>query len=114
MEIGEKYNICLGDCLETLLTLPEESIDMIFADPPYNLSNDGFTCHAGRAASVNKGDWNKNQGVEQDFEFHKKWLAACKRVLKPNATIWISGTYHKAPITKKCCCGERNNGNHND
>jgi site-specific DNA-methyltransferase (adenine-specific) len=86
--------IILGDCLEILAELPPESIDMIFADPPYNLSNGGFTCHAGRAVSVNKGKWDKSNGVEQDFEFHKKWISACRRVLNPNGTIWISGTYH--------------------
>jgi len=82
------------DCLKILPALEAESIDMIFADPPYKLSNGGFTCHAGKAVSVNKGDWDKSKGLEQDFEFHKKWLSACKRVLKPDGTIWISGTYH--------------------
>ncbi len=94
MQINERCQIMLGNSLEILSSLPTESFDMIFADPPYNLSNDGFTCHSGRAVSVNKGDWDKSQGVEQDFEFHKKWLAACQRLLKPNGTIWISGTYH--------------------
>lgn len=82
------------DCLEFLAALPPESIDMIFADPPYNLSNDGFTCHAGRMVSVNKGDWDKSEGVENDFEFHKTWIGACKNVLNKNGSIWISGTYH--------------------
>lgn len=82
------------NCLTCLEQLPENSVDMIFADPPYTLSNDGFTCHAGKRASVNKGHWDKSQGIEADFEFHKTWLAACKRVLKPAGTIWISGTYH--------------------
>jgi site-specific DNA-methyltransferase (adenine-specific) len=86
--------VVLGDCLEVLSEMPEECVDMIFADPPYNLSNDGFTCQSGRAVSVNKGQWDKSQGVEADFEFHKQWLKACKRVLKPNGTLWISGTYH--------------------
>jgi len=92
--IAEGCEIYLGDCLCILPSLPEESIDMIFADPPYNLSNDGFTCHAGRAVSVNKGEWDRSRGIEKDFEFHKQWIAACRRVLKPNGTIWISGTYH--------------------
>ena len=82
------------DCLSLLEQVPENSVDMIFADPPYNLSNDGFTCHAGKRVSVNKGTWDKSQGIETDFEFHKTWLTACKRVLKPAGTIWISGTYH--------------------
>ena len=83
-----------GDSLKLLEELSENSIDMIFADPPYNLSNGGFTCYAGRAVSVNKGDWDKSNGLEDDFDFHLNWITACRRVLKPNGTIWISGTYH--------------------
>ena len=63
-------------------------------DPPYNLSNDGFTCKGGRMVSVNKGDWDVSRGPEADFEFHREWIAACHRKLKPGGTIWISGTYH--------------------
>ena len=66
----------------------------IFADPPYNLSNDGFTVHAGKRVSVNKGEWDKSAGPAKDFEFHLEWIKACKRVLKEDGTIWISGTYH--------------------
>ncbi len=83
-----------GDVVETLNALPDECIDLIFADPPYNLSNGGFTCHAGKRVSVNKGKWDKSKGVEEDFDFHYKWIEACKRVLKPNGSLWISGTYH--------------------
>ncbi|MGI9391990.1 MAG: DNA-methyltransferase [Parvibaculales bacterium] len=84
----------LGDAVETLEKIPEESIDLIFADPPYNLSNGGFSCHAGKRVSVNKGKWDKSRGVEEDFAFHEAWLEACKRVLKPNGSLWVSGTYH--------------------
>jgi len=90
----EGCEIYFGDCLEIMAGLPPESVDMTFADPPYNLSNDGFTCHAGRAVSVNKGEWDRSRGIEKDFEFHKMWVSACRRLLKPNGTIWISGTYH--------------------
>ena len=83
-----------GDCTEVLQTLPEQSVDMIFADPPYNLSNGGITCHAGRMVSVNKGEWDKSNGIEQDHEFALSWLTACRRVLKDNGTIWVSGTMH--------------------
>lgn len=83
-----------GDSVELLGQLPENSIDMIFADPPYNLSNGGFTVHAGRRVSVNKGDWDKSRGFTADLDFHKKWIEVCWRVLKPHGTIWISGTYH--------------------
>ncbi|OGD98544.1 DNA methylase N-4 [Candidatus Curtissbacteria bacterium RIFCSPLOWO2_01_FULL_38_11b] len=83
-----------GDSINYLKKLPEDSIDMIFADPPYNLSNGGFTVHAGKRVSVNKGKWDESQGIEEDFEFHARWINECYRVLKPNGTIWISGTYH--------------------
>lgn len=83
-----------GDVIDTLSKFPEGSIDLIFADPPYNLSNDGFTCHAGRRVSVNKGDWDKSNGIESDFEFHSEWINACRRILKDDGSLWISGTYH--------------------
>ncbi len=83
--------------------IPENCVDLIFADPPYFLSNNGITCHAGRMVSVNKGDWDKLPGSElgpararydKVHEFNLSWLAACQRVLKPNGTIWVSGTSH--------------------
>jgi site-specific DNA-methyltransferase (adenine-specific) len=83
-----------GDCLNILSQLPENSVDMIFADPPYNLSNGGFSVHAGRMVSVNKGLWDISRGFLDDYAFHYRWLQACKRVLKPNGTLWVSGTYH--------------------
>jgi len=82
------------DCLKILEQLPEDSVDMIFADPPYMLSNGGFTVHAGKRVSVNKGNWDVSNGLKKDFEFHFNWIKACKRVLKSNGTIWISGNYH--------------------
>ncbi|MBI4297972.1 MAG: site-specific DNA-methyltransferase [Chloroflexi bacterium] len=83
-----------GDSIEILNQAKENSVDMIFADPPYFLSNGGITCYAGRMVSVNKGEWDKSKGVRETHEFNVKWLAACKRVLKPNGTIWVSGTTH--------------------
>ncbi len=88
------FTLYHGDCREVLRKFPDNHFDMIFADPPYNLSNGGFTVHAGRMVSVNKGDWDKSRGVEGDFKFHLSWIDACRRVLKPEGTIWISGTYH--------------------
>lgn len=84
----------LGNSIELLNEFAPESIDLIFADPPYNLSNNGTSVHAGKRVSVNKGEWDKSFGTENDFKFHFDWIAACKRVLKPNGSIWISGTYH--------------------
>ncbi|MGB3988182.1 MAG: site-specific DNA-methyltransferase [Minisyncoccales bacterium] len=83
-----------GDALRLLEEIPDNSISMIFADPPYNLSNGGFTVHAGKRVSVNKGKWDVSKGFEKDFDFHLSWIEACKRILKPNGSIWISGTYH--------------------
>jgi site-specific DNA-methyltransferase (adenine-specific) len=88
------YKLYVGDCIETLNGLPEESVDLIFADPPYNLSNGGTSVHAGKRVSVDKGDWDKSSGPKEDFEFHLAWIDACRRVLKKDGTIWISGTYH--------------------
>lgn len=83
-----------SDCLNILKQLPENSVDMVFADPPYLLSNGGFSVHAGRRVSVNKGEWDKSNGLKKDFEFHLEWIQAVKRILKPSGTLWISGTYH--------------------
>ena len=84
----------MGDAVKALNTLPADSVDLIFADPPYNLSNDGFSCHAGKRVSVNKGKWDKSNGFDKDYEFHYNWIAAAKRVLKENGSLWVSGTYH--------------------
>lgn len=86
--------LLLGDCIEILNQAREDSVDMIFADPPYFLSNGGITCHAGKMVSVNKGKWDKSKGLQENHEFNKLWLKACQRVLKPNGTIWVSGTTH--------------------
>ena len=87
-----------GNCLELLDAIaakyPEGRFDAIFADPPYFLSNGGITCHAGRMVKVDKGDWDKSRGPELNHEFNLEWLARCQRVLKPNGTIWVSGTHH--------------------
>ena len=92
----DKHHIRIfqGDCLDILAALPENTFDLIFADPPYFLSNNGITCHAGRMVSVNKGDWDRSRGADANHEFNRAWLAACQRVLKPNGTIWVSGTSH--------------------
>lgn len=83
-----------GDCLEVLGRFEPESFDVIFADPPYFLSNGGTTCKSGRRAKVDKGKWDQSRGVQENHEFNRAWLSACKRVLKPNGTLWVSGTSH--------------------
>lgn len=83
-----------GNSLHALSSLPEASVDVIFADPPYFLSNGGTTCQNGKRVKVDKGGWDKSLGVEQNHEFNRAWLAACQRLLTPNGTIWVSGTSH--------------------
>lgn len=83
-----------GDCLEVLARLPEKSIDVIFADPPYFLSNGGSTCKSGKRVSVDKGAWDRSLGVDDNHEFNRSWLSACQRLLTDNGTIWVSGTSH--------------------
>ena len=88
------FRLFRGDALDVMRALPAESFDMIFADPPYFLSNGGFTVHAGKRAPVHKGKWDKSNGVAEDMAFHQTWIEEARRLLKPNGTIWISGTYH--------------------
>ncbi len=83
-----------GDHLDLLASLDSDSIDCIWTDPPYFLSNGGTTCQAGKRVAVHKGAWDQSQGVAADHAFNQRWLAACKRVLKPNGTLWVSGTHH--------------------
>tara|TARA_R110002050_G_scaffold100905_4_gene208818 strand:- start:517 stop:1389 length:873 start_codon:yes stop_codon:yes gene_type:complete len=88
------FTLYNADSLDIMSRLPDNCIDMIFADPPYMLSNDGFSCQNGKMVSVNKGKWDKSKGFEDDLLFHETWLGQCKRILKSNGTIWVSGTYH--------------------
>lgn len=89
-----RFTLYAGNCLDILARLPAESVDLVFADPPYNLSNGGFTCKSGRRGSVNKGAWDVSNGLQVDHDFNLRWLKACQRVLRPNGTIWVTGTYH--------------------
>ncbi len=68
--------------------------DLIFADPPYFLSNGGITCRAGRMVKVDKGEWDKSKGAELNHQFNLQWLRGCQRVLKSNGSIWVTGTQH--------------------
>ena len=83
-----------GDCVKTLKKIGDKTIDLIFADPPYFLSSGGVSCHSGKQVSVNKADWDKSITIEEKIKFNKKWISECRRVLKDNGTIWISGTLH--------------------
>lgn len=88
-----KFTLLHGDCME-LLPLFEFKFDMIFTDPPYFLSNGGFSVQNGRKVCVDKGEWDKDQGFAYMNSFNHKWLSLCREKLKENGTIWVSGTYH--------------------
>jgi len=91
---ADGFELYHSDSIEFMGTLPDDSVNLIFADPPYRLSNNGFTCHAGRRAPVNKGRWDESGGPEEDFAGHLAWIRACRRILAPTGSIWISGPYH--------------------
>jgi len=88
------WDVLEGDCLDVLSELPPCSVDLAFADPPYGLSNGGTTCRNGRRVSVDKGAWDASRGVPLDHAYHRRWLEAVRRVLKPTGTLWVSGTQH--------------------
>ena len=87
------FTIVHGDCFEVLPQF-DFKFDMIFADPPYFLSNGGISYHAGKVVCVDKGEWDKGGSPESIMEFNRKWLSLCREKLKDNGTIWISGTHH--------------------
>jgi site-specific DNA-methyltransferase (adenine-specific) len=74
--------------------MPPECVDVVFADPPYRLSGGGLSVRSGRLVSVDKGEWDRPMGFEKDLEFNVRWLRAARRVLKPEGTLWVSGTHH--------------------
>ena len=88
------FKLYHADCHEILAEITANSVDMIFADPPYFLSGGTFTCQSGKKVSVKKADWDLGDGHKKNFLFHIEWIKACRRVLKPHGTIWVSGTYH--------------------
>ena len=88
------FKLIENDTFKTLTNFEEKTFDMIFADPPYFLSNNGITCSGGKMVNVNKGDWDKTLGIKEKHEFNKKWIKQCYRILKDDGTIWISGTLH--------------------
>jgi site-specific DNA-methyltransferase (adenine-specific) len=84
-----------GDALEILKQLESKSVNLIFADPPYNLSGENhLTCKSGKIAKCDKGYWDQ---IEDLHEFNRKWIKECIRILKDDGTIWISGTLHNHP-----------------
>ncbi|KEZ23283.1 DNA-methyltransferase [Ureaplasma diversum] len=90
----DKITLYHGDCFDILPTIKEESVDLIFADPPYFLSSGGISCSSGKMVCVDKGDWDKKSSDIQMHAFNSKWISESKRVLKKSGTILICGTHH--------------------
>lgn len=90
-----EFTLYQGDSKEILHTLESDSIDCIFADPPYFLSmGKGTVTINGRPIKFDKGEWDRIRPQDEVHEFNTDWISACRRALKPNGTIWVSGTYH--------------------
>ena len=83
-----------ADCVDLMRLMPPQSVDAVFADPPYRLSTGGVTVKSGRLAPVDKGGWDRSMGFKKDHDFNVRWLRAARRILKPNGTLWVSGTHH--------------------
>lgn len=83
-----------ADCVELMKLMPAESVDVVFADPPYRLSTGGVTVKSGRLSPVDKGSWDRSRGLREDHKFNLLWLKAARRIIKPNGTLWVTGTQH--------------------
>lgn len=92
-KLSDDFKLFNGDCFEILPKFKGE-FDLIFADPPYFLSNDGLSIQSGKIVSVNKGDWDKGCGIDDIDKFNLRWLALAKDTLTDNGSVMISGTYH--------------------
>lgn len=91
--LDNSFNLIHGDSFEILPKFNNE-FDLIFADPPYFLSNDGLSIQSGKIVSVNKGTWDKGKNINEIGEFNLKWLDLAKSALKDSGSIMVSGTYH--------------------
>lgn len=89
------------DCIKIMKTLESESIDMVFADPPYFLSNGGKSISSGKVVSVNKGEWDKKENYGNVQQFTLDWLSECYRLLKSKCSICVTGTHHNIFDIKK-------------
>ncbi|MCK5822374.1 MAG: site-specific DNA-methyltransferase [Bacteroidales bacterium] len=89
----KNFYLLQGDTMD-LLPKINHKFDMVFADPPYFLSNNGLSIQSGKIVSVNKGKWDKSHGFDYINNFNRKWLKQVRELMKEDATIWISGTMH--------------------
>lgn len=97
----KNFSLYQGNSIQVLGQLKEQ-VDLIFADPPYFLSNGGKKIQGRRMVSVDKGDWDKAESLEYIDQFNQEWIDACKPLLKDNGTIWVCGTFHNIYSVEKC------------
>ena len=84
-----------GECVEVMKSLPAESVDLVFADPPYNLQLGGDLHRPDNSkVSAVDNDWDQIGGFDQYDLFTWGWMEEARRVLKPNGAIWVIGSYH--------------------
>lgn len=95
MSPGKKATtLVLGDFFLEIRKIKSESVDFVFADPPYFLSTGGISVSSGKQVSVDKGEWDKPRLDLTPSEFQEKWISEVRRVLSPDGAIVVSGTYH--------------------
>src|SRR5580698_9450190 len=94
-ESSESAHILIGDCIAEMAKMPAASVDLVFADPPYNLQLQGDLKRPddSRVDAVDD-DWDKFASFSAYDDFTRAWLTACRRVMKPHATLWVIGSYH--------------------
>ena len=98
---NKDFNLILGDTMETLNHIGQK-VDMIFADPPYFLSQGRTRCINGTWKSFEKGEWDRATSLDNINAFNMKWLSKCRDVLKDSGTIFVSGTYHNIFSVATC------------
>jgi len=100
MRLNNIYNM---NCLDLMKSVKDGTVDLIFADPPYNLSKSNFKMKfarsGGKDLNTNKGEWDQFSTNEDFYGFTKSWLKECHRILKHNGAIWVAGTYHNIYLT---------------
>lgn len=96
------FQLIHDDCTAAMQTMPSETIDLVFADPPYFLSNGGTSCSGGKRVKVDKGDWDKPLTPAEMHNFNMKWISECYRLLKVTGSIFVSASFHNLFDVGQC------------
>src|SRR3954466_2416296 len=95
LESPIEHRVIVGDCVAEMSKLPAASVDLVFADPPYNLQLKGDLKRPDDShVDAVTDDWDKFSSFAAYDDFTRAWLLACRRVMKPSATLWVIGSYH--------------------